>query len=334
MNKEAKIEEQIEVPPQQLPPELENEEDEKVDEELQKEMKKVKIDESIFSNQEKKNQKEKKEKEEKKNKKKGIDFMDYANENNIQINIQYEEDKYKYPNKKNYDKNYHKNDKYNNHNNHYNRNNNNYNNNNNRRRQGKFNKGGFKKQNKFIKFGGNKFDAINMNNNNLIFNQNNYNQIPELKEDKDILTYLENIFNENNLNKDLYIRYRINENGQILINDLLNYNSLKKNNITQEKIIELIKDNQNLEYQEIDNKGYIIIKNFKNMNLNTIEKIKSNKKAYKMQRMQQNMFQNMIFNPYMASNYIYMENNFFIPSQILYPQQQNQNNVVQDNQNK
>jgi hypothetical protein len=70
------------------------------------------------------------------------------------------------------------------------------------------------------------------------------------------------------------------------------------------------------------------------MNLNTIEKIKSNKKAYKMQRMQQNMFQNMIFNPYMASNYIYMENNFFIPSQILYPQQQNQNNVVQDNQNK
>ncbi len=160
-------------------------------------------------------------------------------------------------------KNNHKNEKYNNHNNNYNCNNNNKSN---RRRKGKFNKGGFKKQNIFIKFGGNKFDAINMNNNYQFFNQNNYNQIPELKEDKDILTYLENLFNENNLNKDLYIRYRINENDQILINDLLNYNSLK-NNITKEKIIELIKDNQNLEYQEIDNKGYIIIKNCKNMNL-------------------------------------------------------------------
>ena len=59
-----------EVPPQNLVPEIENEEEEKVDEELQKEMKKVKIDDSIFSDKENQNLKEKKEKEKEKEEKK------------------------------------------------------------------------------------------------------------------------------------------------------------------------------------------------------------------------------------------------------------------------
>ena len=95
------------VPIQEVKPDLIEEEEEKVDEELQKEIKKAKIDESVFTRQDKKNGKE--EKDEKKNqKKKGIDFMDYANQNNIQIKFQYEEDKYpniRRDNEKNYQKN-------------------------------------------------------------------------------------------------------------------------------------------------------------------------------------------------------------------------------------
>ena len=298
------------VPIQEVKPDLIEEEEEKVDEELQKEIKKVKIDDSVFTRQDKKNGKEKKEKDEKKNqKKKGIDFMDYANQNNIQIKFQYEEDKY--PNiRRDNEKNYQKNNKHynnknnqnnNNNNNNYNRNGKKYNNNKNNNE----NKGGYKKQKKFYKFGGNKFDVFNIMNNN-----NNYSyQTPNLKEDKDILSYLENnVFGENNLNKDLYIRNRINENGQILIDDLLNYNALKKNNITYEKIIEVIKDNQNLEYSEIEGKNYITVKNYKNMKLNSIEEIISNKKAYKMQRIQENIYQNPVF-PNMPY-YIFMANNF------------------------
>ena len=308
-----------EVPPQNLVPEIENEEEEKVDEELQKEMKKVKIDDSIFSDKENQNLKEKKEKEKEKEekkiqKKKGIDFMDYANENNIPINIQYEEDKY--PRKKNYNKNYQRNDKYNNHNNHFN----------NYKKNGKYNKG-YKKQNnhnynnnnnhnynnnKFYKYGGNKFDSININNNNQY--QNNYQNII-FKDDKDILSYLENTFGENNLNKDLYIRNRINDKGEILIDDLLNYHVLKKNNISSEKIIELIKNNQNLEIIEIDNKKYIYIKNYNNLKLNPVEQIYANKKAFKMK--QQYYFQNPFY--YMNYNYIPYFDYF------------NQNNIINNN---
>ena len=334
MSSEAKTEEQIEVPPQQYVPELVNEEEEKVDEELQKEMQKIKIDESVFTGQDKKPHKDKKEKDEKKNKKKGIDFMDYANQNNIHINIQYEEDKY--PNRKNY-KNFQRNDKYNNNYHHnYNNNYNNNNNNNNKRGSQKYNKGVYKKQNRFHKFGGNKFDTININHDIQYQNQNNFHQTPILNNDKDILSYLESIFEENNLNKDLYIRYRLTDKGQISVNDLLNYNSLKKNNITAQKIKDLIQGNQNLEYSEVENNGIITVKNFKNMNLNTIDQINANKKTYKMMRAQQNMYQNQMgFNTYYPYNYnyIYLQNNIFIPSNVIYPNQQLQQNQNNNNQN-
>ena len=142
----------------------------------------------------------------------------------------------------------------------------------------------------------------------------------------------EKIFGENNLNKDLYIRYRLNDNGQILVNDLINYNVLKKNNITAQKIKDLIQDNQNLEYSEVENKEYITVKNFKNMKLNTIDQINATKNQYKM-RMQQNMFPNyMGFSPF-PYNYIYMQNNYFIPSNSFNPNQQIQQNQNNNNQN-
>ena len=76
-------------------PKSEKGEEEVVDVELQKEMKGIKIEDSDFGNVTKTKKKEKKQKEEKKSKKnKGQDFIDYANKNNIQINIEYEENKY------------------------------------------------------------------------------------------------------------------------------------------------------------------------------------------------------------------------------------------------
>ena len=46
-----------EVPPQDIKPDLQDEEEEPVDEELQKKMKDVKIDDSVFSGEHKKNEK-------------------------------------------------------------------------------------------------------------------------------------------------------------------------------------------------------------------------------------------------------------------------------------
>ena len=99
---QKEIPENAENPENQENPEEEKEEEEPVDLELQKEMKGIKISDSDFTNEPKakKPYKKMKNPEEKKVKKKGQDFLDYANKNNIQINIQYEENKYQLKKKK------------------------------------------------------------------------------------------------------------------------------------------------------------------------------------------------------------------------------------------
>ncbi len=290
-----------EVPPQDFKEDLPNEEEEPVDEELQKQMKDVKIDDSVFSGEHKKGDKKKHDK--KNSKKKGIDFMEYASKNNIQVNIEYEEDKFE----KN--KNYHDNK------------NKNYNNNNNNKKydnKGKnYNKKGFNKnnnnnQNRPYKFGGNKFDSFNQKPNF----ENHFYQVPKFNNDTEIKNFIENLFNENTLNKDLYLRNRLNDKGQILVYDLEKYTALKKNNVDSNKIIDLLKESNNLEISEIDGKKYINVKNYSQLNLLTIEQINENKNKMKMNRLQ-NMYPNQMgFNPY-GFNYGQMQN--FIPNQGFYP---------------
>ena len=270
-------------------PEEQKEEEEPVDVELQKEMKGIKISDSDFSNEPKAKKQYKKSKnpEDKKNKKKGQDFLDYANKNNIQINIEYEENKYQLKKKdeqKIGDKNGNK-----------------YNNNNKR----PYNKGGYNKnyQQKGNRNTGNKFDGVNQR----MYPQPHYyqNYFPKLVENKEILEYLEKIFGEKNLNKDTYIRNRLKD-GKILVDDIASYNNIKKNNIDSKKIMEIIKDSQNLEIVTEEDKNYIKIKNFDKLNLLSIEQIISYKN---MMRMRNYAPQMAAYPPY--NGYINMQNNYY-----------------------
>ena len=270
-------------------PEEQKEEEEPVDVELQKEMKGIKISDSDFSNEPKTKKQNKKSKnpEDKKNKKKGQDFLDYANKNNIQINIEYEENKYQLKKKdeqKIGDKNGNK-----------------YNNNNKR----PYNKGGYNKnyQQKGNRNTGNKFDGVNQR----MYPQPHYyqNYFPKLVENKEILEYLEKIFGEKNLNKDTYIRNRLKD-GKILVDDIASYNNIKKNNIDSKKIMEIIKDSQNLEIVTEEDKNYIKIKNFDKLNLLSIEQIISYKN---MMRMRNYAPQMAAYPPY--NGYINMQNNYY-----------------------
>ena len=274
----------------------EEEKEEPLDPEIQKQMKNLSIDKSVFSNQTKNNHKKEK-KENKSNKKnKGQDFLDYANKNNIEINIQYEKDSNKF---NNYDNNKKKEAKKNNY---YNKNYNKsgkYNNNNNKNYKNNENKKNFQKK----KIGGNKFDDINMFNKNMMFQNNNYKTYsapPILKDDKDILNYLEEMFGEQNLNKDLYLRYRLGESGLIKIDDIVKYRNLANNNVSAEKILELIKDNKNFEKIELEGKTYLRINNFKEMKLLTIDEINNNKKSKK-----NNQFPYNNYYGYFINNYLY-----------------------------
>ena len=288
---QKEIPENSENPENQENPEEEKEEEEPVDLELQQEMKGIKIDDSDFSNQPKikKTNKKSKNPEEKKAKKKGQDFLDYANKNNIQINIEYEENKYQLKKKQEQKLGEKEGKKFNDN-------------------KKQYNKGGYKKRLPQTFNTGNKFDNFGQK----AFQPNYYQRTaPKLVENKEILEYLEKIFGKDNLNKDTYIRNRL-QNGKILVTDIVNYNDIKKNNISAEKILEIIKDSQNLECVNEENKNYIKIKDFDKMNLLSLEEIIQNKKNARMQKMQ-NMPQmgNQPY-PYNGYNYINMQNNYYI----------------------
>ena len=261
--------------------EEEKEEEEPVDLELQKEMKGLKISDSDFVKEPKtkKTQKKPKDPTIKKNKKKGQDFLDYANQNNIHINLEYEENKYQL--KKNEEpKIGEKSNKYNDNKKPYNKN-----------RQ---NKNWPQKKNKMS---GNKFDMVGMRQ----YSNYNYPQNTiQLKDDKQILEHLEKIFSEENLNKDLYIRNRI-SNGKILLDNVVNYNDFKNNNVDDKKIMELVKGSKNLEIVNEEGKNYIKIKDFDETKIKTGEQIYESRKNQKMQKQ---------FNQ--NSSYFNFQNNFII----------------------
>ena len=311
----TKEEDTKEVPEQQEnpenPEEQNEEEEEPVDIELQKEMKGLKIDESEFANnpKEKKPTKKSKNPEEKKSKKKGQDFLDYANKNNIQINIEYEENKYQLKKKEDQ------------------KGGNKYNDN-----KKQFNKGGFKNnknnQQKRVQMpSGNKFDNFVQAPPHQKYNQRS---VPTLSDDTKILEYLEKFFSEANLNKNTYIRNRLKDNGKMLVDDVASYNDFKKNNINSQKIMEILKNCQTLECVTEENKNYIKIKNFDKLKLIPLEQIIENNRANRMNKMPYPPMGGIPFYPSPYGNFIAMQNNYYFqppyyngPNQYYQPEEAN-----------
>ena len=268
----ATTEDQKDIPDKAENPEEEKEEEEPVDIELQKEMKGLKIQDSDFSNEPKikKYGKKSKNPEDKKAKKKGQDFIDFANKNNIQINIEYEENKYQLK-KKDAQKNGEKGS------NRFNDNKHQYNN------WGYKNDKNYQQKKQKYMHTGNKFDAFNQR---LPYQQYyNQHQIPKLETNEEILEYLEKFFSEDNLNKNTYIRNRLKD-DKITVDEIVAYNDIKKNNINAEKILDIIKDSQNLECVNENNKNYIKIKNFDKLKLLSVEEIVENNNKKKMNKTQ------------------------------------------------
>ena len=292
------------------PEEQKEEEEEPVDLELQKEMKGIKIVDSDFSNEPKAKKQNKKLKnpEDKKNKKKGQDFLDYANKNNIQINIEYEENKFQLKKKGNKNLGEKDGNKF--------YDNKKQNNDNSKKYHVYIPKS--KRQHPYNFYSGNKFD--NFGHRPLQPKANTYPYPlpkPKLDKNEEILAFLEEMFSEKNLNKDTYIRNRLKD-GKILVDDIANYNEIKKNNINAEKILEIIKDSQNLECVNEENKNYIKIKNIDNLKLLTLEQIIESKKAARMKKMQ---YYPQYQYPFPGYNYISFQNNVFIyPGYNNYPQ--------------
>jgi len=309
-------------------------------------MKNVKIDDDIFGESKIAGDKKDKSKSNKaKSKKnKGEDFLDYATKNGIELNLVYE-DKVNAKEEKRHVNNgpqpthikknprtFQKNDKYPN-------------------QDGKkYYKNSYSKKpyyKKPFKTGNNKFDQCNMHLSKMMpmmpplynpytmqhggFNYTNvpsmpqmnmgyYNPsqafpLPEIVEnsDKSISDFLEAYLSLDNLNQDMYLRNRIDDNGFIVASEIANHNKLRSRGVTVEKLASIFGGNTNSVIEAITQDGNTF---FRNRDWEAIkEKLVTKEQIHQQKKMIKNAnYMNSFYNP-MANpssmNYVSMQNNYF-----------------------
>jgi len=103
--------------------------------------------------------------------------------------------------------------------------------------------------------------------------------------DKAILDSIEYYFSEENLNKDLYFRNRMSEEGFIDCNEIVNFNKMKNKGVDSNRIISILDEAENtlIERKEENGKVYLRNKNWVEIKprLLAIEKIQQQKKMNK-----------------------------------------------------
>lgn len=82
--------------------------------------------------------------------------------------------------------------------------------------------------------------------------------------EKSVKENLEYYLSQENLNKDLYIRKLLDNNGYILVDEILKFNNMVKRGANLETIKEIVEDSEVLELLDENNKTYIRNKNFEN----------------------------------------------------------------------
>jgi len=135
--------------------------------------------------------------------------------------------------------------------------------------------------------------------------------------DVSILSFLEQYLSLENLNKDLYLRNRIDENGFIDCEELINHNKFKKLNISIMRLVEVLNDNpdhQTIEAMMTTNEKIVV----RNRNYDTLkDNLISKEQIYQQKKMQPKMMYNPYVNmnmggsPNMNLNYVTLQNNYF-----------------------
>jgi hypothetical protein len=167
----------------------------------------------------------------------------------------------------------------------------------------------------------------------MYYQQPNHNQQEEQDGDKSASECLEYYFSEENLNKDSYIRSRMNEDGLIDAQEIANFNKMKNRGITVEKIEEILKNSQDSVIETSEMNGRLFLRNkfwdsFKD-NLVPLDKLQMQRKMNKKYQtnyvnMQNNYFYQMTPNMYTPGMYVPYDNmnnmNMYVqPSPMGYP---------------
>ncbi len=313
-----------------------------MDPELQEAMRNVKLDEGIFSQGESKEKGKSGGKKVNNKKKKGEDFLDYANKNGIELNLQYEDkalrdekkaaaktSKGAFPITSNdqpikqertpstFEKKGYKSG--------YNTNTNSYNN----------PKPHFKKT---FRTGNNKFDQCNMHLSKVMpmmsplynpYTLQGYNYTPNVQggyyntpnqtaynlpevdanSSESIVSFIEAYLSLDNLNQDLYLRNRIDQNCYIEISEIANHNKLRNRGVTLDMLVSLFSENQNelVETAAAENCLFLRNREWENLKEKLLprEVIQQNKRM-----MKQAQYANPM-NSMNTMNYVSLQNNYF-----------------------
>ena len=305
-----------------------------VDPEIEKKMRNLKIDDSAFGGEgdESKSKKRKTKQPKEKSNKKEQDFLEFAKKNEIEVKIKYEKSPEKKDLKLNENTKNNNQKPFNNNKKDFNNQKGNYNNkyyNNKKNYNKNNNKGGFQPKNF-----NNKFDPMNAYNNNpyMMYPMNNqgvmrpdmmyYGQMPmnhqlpnfpvpnqhqQIAEEqhpsiggKGVKESLEYYLSLDNLNKDLFLRKKIDINGYIEVDDILKFNNMVKNNATHDTIKDVLKESKVVEEKISGGKTYLRNKLWEEIkhNLISIEDLET-KKSHKKGNYNY--------------NYVTMQNNYFMP---------------------
>jgi len=170
--------------------------------------------------------------------------------------------------------------------------------------------------------------------------------------DVSIITFLEQYLSLENLNKDLYLRNRIDENGFIDCDEIVNHNKFKKLNISIMRLVEVL--NENAENPVIEammtTNEKIVVRNRDYEGLK--DKLMSKEQIYQQKKTQPKIMNNMVYNPYMNMggsqgmnlNYVTLQNNYFFtgmpqegnvgynPMYVQYPYEETGNGNVSNHQ--
>lgn len=119
--------------------------------------------------------------------------------------------------------------------------------------------------------------------------------------EKGIKESLEYYLSLDNLNKDLFIRKLIDQNGYIAVDEILKFNQMVKNNATNDTILQLVSESKIIEQEMIGEKVCLRNKLWNDLkhNLVSLEELESKKNNKKQSNYNY--------------NYVTMQNNYFMP---------------------
>jgi len=134
----------------------------------------------------------------------------------------------------------------------------------------------------------------------------NQNYQPVVDSQESVLNFIESYLSLDNLNQDLYLRNRIDDNGFIEVSEIANHNKLRKGGVSVETISRIFGQNDNPIVEAFGTESGVFLRNRDWENIK--DKLLSKEVIQQQKRM---LKTSQYVSPMNTMNYVSMQNNYF-----------------------